>query len=62
MSKTVAEIEIEIQAIKVANPDWITRPDIIALITEFMKEKNNISGNFISLIVLLLNIFFPCFE
>jgi len=44
MSRTVAQIETEIQAIKDANHNWITRADIIALITELMKEKNLLSG------------------
>ena len=48
MSRTVAQIETEIQAIEDANPDWVTRADIIALITELMKEKNLLKGKLTS--------------
>ena len=37
MSRTVEAIEAEIQAIKDANPDWITNAGDKALITELIR-------------------------
>ena len=44
MSRTVVEIETEIQAVKDANRNWVTDIGDKALITELTKEKNNISS------------------
>ena len=41
MSRTVEAIEAEIQAIKDANPDWITNAGDKALITELMRLLNS---------------------
>ena len=48
MSRTVAQIETEIQAIKDANPNWVTDAGVKALITELMKEKNLLKGKLTS--------------
>ena len=41
MSRTLEAIEAEIQAIKDANPDWITNAGDKALITELMRLLNS---------------------
>jgi hypothetical protein len=41
MSRTVEAIEADIQAVKDANPDWITNAGVMALITELLREKNS---------------------
>ena len=44
MSRTVAQIETEIQEIKNANPNWATNPGDKALITALMNRINTLSG------------------
>jgi len=41
MSRTLEAIEADIQAIKDANPDWVTNAGDKALMTELMREKNS---------------------
>lgn len=42
-TRTIQQIESEIQAIKDANPNWITNSGDKALITALTNEKNNLS-------------------
>lgn len=44
MSRSIIDVEAEIKAIKDANPNWITNAVDKALVTELMKERNNMSG------------------
>ena len=44
MSRTLEAIEADIQAIKNANPDWVTNAGVMALITELLREKNSRSA------------------
>ncbi len=43
MSRTIEQIETEIQAIKEANPDWAGNQIALMAITAFTIEKNNLS-------------------
>ena len=44
MSRTVAQIEAEIQEIKNANPNWATNPGDKALMKSLIDEKNILYG------------------
>jgi hypothetical protein len=44
MSRTIAQIETEIQAIKDANHNWVTDAGDKALIKSLTDEKNLLSG------------------
>jgi hypothetical protein len=41
MSRTFEAVEAEIQAVKDANPNWITNAIIMGYLTELMREKNS---------------------
>lgn len=43
MSRTVASIESDIFRLKQANPDWARSNQDKALLTELIREKNNLS-------------------
>lgn len=44
MSRTLEVIEAEIQAVKDANPNWITNSGVMAFITELTREKNSLTA------------------
>lgn len=41
-TRTIQQIESEIQAMKDANPNWTTNSGVMALITALTNEKNNL--------------------
>jgi len=43
-SRTIPQIEADIQAIKDANPAWVSNPIVMAFITALAVEKNGIKA------------------
>ena len=41
MSRTLADIEAEIQVVKDANPGWMTNHGVMAFIVELLREQNS---------------------
>ena len=44
MTRTVDDVERDIEDLKAANPQWRTDGVVLALITEYMKEKNGLQS------------------